>query len=308
MQLITQLKYLDTVPAGLSYAIGNFDGFHLGHQALLESAKKYGPLGVITFEPHPKEFFNPALPPFRLTRARDKRAIAQDLGVDAYIELSFNADFSGMQVQDFHQYVLAPLRPKCLVLGYDFHYGKGRLGNAQNLKQAGFDIQVLAPVLDESQQNYSSSRVRKAIEGGDFHKAAQMLGRYWCISGEVEQGDKVGRTIGFPTANLHLAALLRPPIGIYACWVQIEKENVLRPGAAYYGNRPAVDGKDTRFEVHLLDFNADLYGRQLKVQIVEYIRGDQNFASLEAMSAQIMRDCDKARQILRKSCQVLRKS
>ena len=285
----------------LNYAIGNFDGFHPGHLALIEAAHALGDFGIITLEPHPRQFFKPDLPPFRLMRAADKQDMAQHLGAKVYVKLPFDQALADMTPDEFHQQILAPLAMKTLFFGPDFRYGKMRSGDENSLIAAGFSVRSIAPLLDETQRVYSSSRIRQAINDGDFIAANAMLARPWQVSGVVEEGDKLGRTIGFPTANLRLGGLLRPPIGIYACWVRWTDETGQMHkmmGAAYYGNRPTIDGKDERFEVHLLDFDGNLYGQNLFVEIIARVRGDQNFASLKEMTAQIAIDCAAARLIL----------
>ena len=299
MQILSALPDLSAAPRGASYAIGNFDGFHLGHRALIERVcQEPGPNGLITFEPHPRRLFQPDGPPQRLMSREDKQRQARALGLDVYVELPFTWDFAGLGAEAFHQAVLEPLAPRLLVTGQDFHYGKKRCGSLQTLRAAGYQVDGLAKVGDASGEAYGSSRIRQAIRDADFEQVARLMGAPWTLTSRVEQGDQIGRTIGFPTANLSLGGYLRPPIGIYAARVGLGEDAPSLPAAAYYGFRPSIDGQQERFEVHLLDFEGDLYGQQLRVALIQHLRGDKALDGLEALKAQIAEDCQQARQVL----------
>lgn len=299
MQILSALPDLSAAPRGASYAIGNFDGFHLGHRALIERVcQEPGPNGLITFEPHPRRLFQPDGPPQRLMSREDKQRQARALGLDVYVELPFTWDFAGLGAEAFHQAVLEPLAPRLLVTGQDFHYGKKRCGSLQTLRAAGYQVDGLAKVGDASGEAYGSSRIRQAIRDADFEQVARLMGAPWTLTSRVEQGDQIGRTIGFPTANLSLGGYLRPPIGIYAARVGLGEDAPSLPAAAYYGFRLSIDGQQERFEVHLLDFEGDLYGQQLRVALIQHLRGDKALDGLEALKAQIAEDCQQARQVL----------
>jgi riboflavin kinase/FMN adenylyltransferase len=302
LQILSALPDLSAAPRGASYAIGNFDGFHLGHRALIERVcQEPGPNGLITFEPHPRRLFQPDGPPQRLMSREDKQRQARALGLDVYVELPFTWDFAGLGAEAFHQAVLEPLAPRLLVTGQDFHYGKKRCGSLQTLRAAGYQVDGLAKVGDASGEAYGSSRIRQAIRDADFEQVARLMGAPWTLTSRVEQGDQIGRTIGFPTANLSLGGYLRPPIGIYAARVGLGEDAPSLPAAAYYGFRPSIDGQQERFEVHLLDFEGDLYGQQLRVALIQHLRGDKALDGLEALKAQIAEDCQQARQVLARS-------
>ncbi len=299
MKILTCLADLPQAEPGAAYAIGNFDGFHLGHRALIDRVRQEpGPSGLITFEPHPRRLFAPDGPPQRLMSRADKHRQARALGLDIYVELPFTTEFASLAAEDFHQQVLAPLQPRLLVTGADFRYGKGRGGSLDSLRAAGFAVDGLAKVGDPDGQSYGSSRVRQAIRGADFALVTRLMGAPWTLASLVEHGDQIGRTIGFPTANLTLGGYLRPPVGIYAALVGIGDETPSRPAAAYYGFRPSLDGEQERFEVHLLEFEGDLYDRQLRVALIQHLRGDKKLDGLEALKAQIAQDCSDARTAL----------
>lgn len=299
MKILSSLEALSQALRGATYAIGNFDGFHLGHRALIERVQREpGPSGLITFEPHPRRLFAPDGPPQRLMSREDKQRQARALGLDLYVELPFTWEFAGLEAQEFHQAVLQPLAPRLLVTGQDFHYGNKRSGSLDTLRAAGFEVEGLAKVGDASGLSYGSSRIRQAIRDADFAQVAALMGAPWTLTSQVERGDQIGRTIGFPTANLSLGGYLRPPIGIYAARVGIGEDEPTLPAAAYYGFRPSIDGQHERFEVHLLDFDGDLYDRQLRVALIAHLRGDKALDGLEALKAQIAEDCQQARQVL----------
>jgi riboflavin kinase / FMN adenylyltransferase len=295
---------------GAVVAAGNFDGVHLGHQAVLGEAKALArrldaPFAVLTFEPHPRVVFQPGLPPFRLTPFRAKSRELETLGVDLLFTLHFDLAFAQKTAEEFVAEVLvAGLGIKAVVVGYDFVFGNKRRGTAELLKtegsKHGFDVKVVAPVSVSGGVVYSSTQIREHLVAGRPRDAAALLGRPWEIDGRVDVGDKLGRTIGFPTANIDLADYLRPAPGVYAVRAGIEEggKTEWHDGAANLGWRPTVGGKDLRLEAHLFDFRGDLYGKHLRVAFIERLRPEQRFAGLDALKAQIAADCQKAREIL----------
>jgi riboflavin kinase/FMN adenylyltransferase len=295
---------------GAVVAAGNFDGVHLGHQAVLAEARALAqrlsaPFAVLTFEPHPRAVFQPGLPPFRLTPFRAKSLVLESLAVDLLFTLHFDQAFAQKSAEDFVAEVLvAGLGAKAVVVGYDFVFGHKRRGTPELLKAEGlkhdFAVQVVAPVAGPGGVVYSSTQIREHLVAGRPREAAALLGRPWEIDGRVDVGDKLGRTIGFPTANIALADYLRPAPGVYAVRAGIEDGASVawHDGAANLGWRPTVGGKDLRLETHLFDFSGDLYGKHLRVAFIERLRAEQRFDGLDALKAQIALDCTRARQIL----------
>jgi riboflavin kinase/FMN adenylyltransferase len=295
---------------GAVVAIGNFDGVHLGHQAVIAAAgERARSLGarhaVLTFEPHPRSVFQPGAPPFRLTPFRSKARFIEALGVDVLFALHFDLAFAQKGADAFVEEVLVQgLGAAHVVVGYDFVFGHKRRGTPDRLRELGarhgFGVTVMGPVESAAGAVYSSTRIREHLAAGRPREAAALLGRFWEIEGRVEHGDHLGRTLGFPTANVPLGESLRPATGIYAMRAGIDEGGRTRwhDAAGSLGWRPAVGGKDLRLEAHLLDFDGDLYGRHLRLAFVEYLRSEADFAGLEALKAQIARDCDAARAAL----------
>ena len=291
-------------------AIGNFDGVHLGHQAVIAAAKQAAqaagaPFAVLTFEPHPRSIFQPGAPPFRLTPFRAKSRVLESLGVDLLFTLHFDLEFAQKSAEEFiAEALVAGLGVGHVVVGYDFVFGNRRRGTPELLQtegqRQGFGISVVAPVAGPGGIVYSSTQIREHLGAGRPREAAALLGRPWEIEGRVETGDKLGRTIGFPTANIALADYLRPAAGVYAVRAAVEAGAATRwfDGAANLGWRPTVGGTDLRLEAHLFDFAGDLYGQHLRVAFIERLRAEQRFAGLDALKAQIAADCEKARALL----------
>ena len=262
------------------------------------------PTGIVTFEPHPRSVFRPDDPPFRLTPLRAKAHALEALGVELMVNLHFDAAFAERSAENFVGEILhRGLAARHIVSGYDFVFGHDRLGNAALLEQMGaalgFGVTILAPVAAESGAVFSSTGIRDHLLAGAPRAAAEQLGRHWEIEGRVEHGDQRGRTIGFPTANVALGDYLRPAPGVYAVRAGIE-----RPGGvdwwdavANLGMRPTVAGTDLRLEAHLIDFAGDLYGKHLRVALIDRIRPEQKFSGLDALKAQIARDVETARAI-----------
>lgn len=291
-------------------ALGNFDGVHMGHQAVIREAMRLADEagaahGVMSFEPHPRMVFNPVLPPFRLTPFRTKARHVEALGVNFLIMQHFDRDFAAHTAEEFvDQVLVGGLAVRHVVVGYDYVFGHGRKGNCEVLKamgaSRGFGVTCLPPVLALGGDVYSSTRVRQYLTDSKPREAAKLLGSYWEIEGRVEHGDARGRTIGFPTANLHLGEYLHPATGVYAVRAGIDRggATVWHDGVANFGRRPTFDKTDVLLEVHLLDFEGDLYGRHLRVALIEHIRPESKFDGIDALRAQIAQDAAAAKAIL----------
>lgn len=292
---------------GAVCAIGNFDGVHLGHRALLAQAARIAAsldcqVGLVTFEPHPRTVFRPATPVFRLTPAPVRRQLLAELGCHAVAELVFDRDFAGQSADAFVENLLVgALDASGVVVGHDFAYGKGRTGNAASLS-AAFDrlsrpVSVVAPVLDDGGQVVSSSRIREALMLGDVKLANRLLGYRWRVAAEVVHGDKRGRLLGYPTANMVMAADNQLRHGIYV--VRIRVEGVWRPGIASFGRRPTFDDGASRLETFIFDFAGDIYGQNLEVEFADWIRGEQKFETVADLITQMDADSQIACDILR---------
>ncbi|MDJ0948033.1 MAG: bifunctional riboflavin kinase/FAD synthetase [Alphaproteobacteria bacterium] len=310
MRIFRHYTELPEEARGAVVALGNFDGVHLGHREVIGAAGREAralnaPHGVLTFEPHPRSFFQPATPPFRLTPFRIKARHLEALAVDFLYVLHFDREFSQITAQDFVAKVLVEgLGVRHVVTGYDFVFGQGRGGNAETLAAAavehGFGYTRVAPVEALPGVPYSSTRVRDHLLAGEPDKAAFLLGRDWEIEGRVEPGEQIGRDLGFPTANVRLGEYLHPAFGIYAVKAGLDagEDTVWLDGVANLGQRPTFDGKDILLEVHLFDFKGDLYGRHLRTRLIRWIRPEKRFDGLAALRAQIADDCSVARDLL----------
>jgi len=278
------------------FAIGNFDGVHLGHAALIEAAHALGgETGVLTFEPHPRQFFAPAAEPFRLTLSPMKKRLLSDLGVETIVELPFDAELASLQAEEFIERILiSKLAATDIVVGSDFHFGHKRGGNVETLQKDGrFAVHRIDLV-----GGISSTAIRAALKAGEMEAANEMLGWRWAIEGVVEHGDKRGRELGYPTANIPLGQTLCPAYGIYAVLVRIGGDPVWRPGAASIGIRPMFEVQKPLLEAYLFDFDGDLYDKSLSVRPVKRLRGEMKFDTLEALKDQMAQDCAQARWIL----------
>jgi riboflavin kinase/FMN adenylyltransferase len=302
----------DVPPAlkGAVVAIGNFDGVHKGHQALIAAARaeaktRGAPLAVLAFEPHPQEFFRPRPDSIRLTPLRMKARLLAELGVDALFALPFDADMARMSPEGFVQDVLlGGLGASGVVVGPDFQFGKGRAGKFSTLQEMGtargFSVTCF-DMITTGQVKISSTRIREALKAARPEEAARLLGHWWAVEARVEHGDGRGRTMGFPTANMHLGHCLAPAFGVYAVRVTImDNENPVGryDGVANFGIRPMYQTPVPLMEAHLFDFNGDLYGKHLTVELISYIRPEAKFDGLPALIAQIGRDAAEAREIL----------
>ena len=307
MRVIRHLSDLPKSQRGAALAIGNFDGVHRGHQAVIAAAGKIAdrlgaPHLVITFEPHPRAVFRPADPPFRLTPRRAKLQLFAGLGVDATVMFRFDRGFAAIAADEFVRDVLvAGLGARHVVIGRDFCFGRGRAGTADFLRDqaggAGFAVTAVPPELDAAGQPFSSSRARACLAAGDPAGAAAILGRPFSIGGHVRHGDHRGRLLGFPTANLALGDHLRPRLGVYAVRARTADGKRVA-GVANLGERPTVAGRDVRLEAHLFDFAGDLYGQWLDVALEAFIRPETKFPDLDALKRQIAVDAAAARGAL----------
>lgn len=288
-------------------AIGNMDGVHRGHQFLLAETIKHaesldGVAGAVFFDPHPRRFFRPEDPPFLITTPARRRHLLQSAGAAHVFALTFNRAMASMTPARFVNDVLAgQLGLAGVVTGADFRFGAGRAGDAAALKQlcenAGLAMLIVTPLQDSSQiEKYSSSLVRTAITTGDVALAAKMLGAPWTITGTVAPGQKLGRTLGFPTANLTLGEIIQPRAGVYA--VQVATQDQRYGGVANFGRRPTVGAPAPLLEVHLFDFDGDLYGAPIDVTFIDFIRDERKFDGLDPLKEQIARDSRRAREIL----------
>jgi len=306
MKLIRDYRGLDAPDRGAAVAMGNFDGVHLGHQAVMAlahaAAGELGtPFGVITFEPHPRAFFAPGAPPFRLTTAEARAARMAKLGVEVLYELAFDRALAALEPEAFVQDVLVDgLGVRFVAVGADFRFGRGRSGDVDTLKTlgaaAGFGVAV-APLVCDHVGDYSSTAIREALAAGEPRRAARILGHWHRIQGRVAHGEKRGRELGFPTINLSLDGLHLPRFGVYAVTVDVlgGPHRGRYGGAASIGIRPTFDGEKPNLEVYLLDFAGDLYGAEVSVGLVDFLRPELRFESAEALVAQMARDVDEVR-------------
>ncbi len=297
-------------PRGAVIAIGNFDGVHRGHRAVIAAAKtiaddKGAPLAVLTFEPHPRSVFTPATKPFRLTPFRAKSRLLAEAGVDLLLTRHFDRAFAAIAAEDFVGELLARrLGVSHVAVGPDFTFGRGRAGTSALLQalapRLGFTVSILAPVSDPSGRIYSASAARAHLEAGRPREAAALLGRAWEIEGPVRRGDRRGRDLGFPTANLAIADYLHPLPGVYAVRVGLEENGALRwrDGVGNFGRRPTFGGEDWRFESYIFDFAGDIYGRHARVAVEDFIRPDAKFDGADALIRQMREDERAARAIL----------
>jgi riboflavin kinase/FMN adenylyltransferase len=311
LEILRALDDVEPRHRGSVAAIGNFDGVHLGHRAVIGEAARiagdlHAPLSVVTFEPHPRQYFQAGLEPFRLTTAAGRAARLEDLGVDTLFEIPFGRDFAQLSAEAFiDDVLLGRLGLRHVVIGYDFNFGHRRRGTPDMLVERaahkGFAATKVAAVHESDGAVYSSSRIRQCLMEGDPRGAASLLGAPWEITATVQEGDRRGRTIGFPTANLRLGDLLCPRLGVYAVRAMLtsgEGAGAWMPGVANLGVRPTVNDRGVLLEVHLFDREIDLYGRDLRVRLVDFIRPERKFGGLDELTAQIAADAAQARELL----------
>lgn len=300
------LHGIDDVPAdarGAALAIGNFDGVHRGHQALIAATRTAAgdrKAGAILFEPHPREFFQPDKPHFRLTPLPRKLELLERFGLGLAVVLRFDSALAGLAADAFIARVIVDaLAARHIVVGYDFRFGKARSGDPDALRRAGaahgFGVTVVAQVA-EAGEVFSSNAIRAELAQGDVRGAAHMLGHWWRVNGRVVGGARRGTGLGFPTANITLHAGTALGHGIYAARVHVEGRCF--GGAAYLGTRPVFDDGEPVLEVFLLDFDGDLYGREVGVEFIDFVRADARLPSVEALQQQMAADIAKVRAIL----------
>lgn len=306
MEVVRGLHNIKDTHFGSVITIGNFDGVHRGHQTIIQHLKSRAtelklPCTVMTFDPHPEEFFSRAHYGTRLTPFREKLDLLEQYGVDRIVSVHFDQKFADLTADQFIEDILVKgLGCKHVIIGDDFRFGKGRQGDFKRLqeagKQLGFEVEN-TPTVTLEDERVSSTRIREALQLSKLALAEELLGHPYFISGVVQHGDKRGRTIGFPTANIRLKQQIAPPNGVYAVKILgLEQEY---NGVANIGQRPTVDGSKYLLEVYIFDFDRDIYRKKLKFHLVEFIRPEQKFDGLEALKTQIRIDCETAKNILK---------
>jgi riboflavin kinase/FMN adenylyltransferase len=306
MQILRSIPELSQLRGPLFLAIGVFDGVHLGHQAVISTSAEHaraanGTPVVVTFNPHPEKILRPEAAPHLLTATPHKTALIRDFGVDHLLIITFDKQFAATEPEDFAKQLVKhskPLREVCV--GHEWSFGKNRRGNLELLKKLGaqFDFNVVGiPQVKVNGELVSSTTIRRAVEAGDLKKAAEMLGREYTILGTVVRGDDLGKKIGFPTANLSAHNEQLPPNGVY--FAQAKLDDVVCPGVVNLGYRPTVSSSKTErvLEIHLLDFDRDIYGKDLEVRFIRYLRPEKKFENIDALVHQIERDVQCAREL-----------
>ena len=289
---------------GYSVALGNFDGVHAGHRAVIDAARLDGiPLGVATFEPPPRAFFRPNDPPFRIYRPARRSARLIELGAAGVFELPFNGEMASMTDEEFCRRVLHEgLGIRHVAVGFDYRFGRGRMGDAARLsslgRSLGFDVTIVDKVETPEAAKASSTGIREALIAGDPQRASDMLGHPWIADGTVERGQRRGHTFGFPTANIHLGELIHPRHGVYAVRLRINREGDWLPGVANFGRTPTTGIRDPLLETFIFDFDRDIYGCFVEVELHHYLRPELHFPSLDAMIEQMGKDAERGRELL----------
>ena len=316
MRIFRSYLQLPDSARGAVVVLGNFDGLHRGHQEVIGRGRALAaaaglPLAVLTFEPHPRSVFRPDGAPFRLTPFRIKERQLEAFGVDILVVAHFDEAFLHRDAGNFVSEILVGgLAARHIVAGADFHFGHRRGGSMEFLAHEGakhgFRVEAVGLVPDHTGAVLSSTRIRTALVEGRPRDAAFVLGRAWEIEGRVEPGARLGRDLGFPTANLHLGEYLRPRLGAYAVRAGIDtgRATVWHDGVANFGRRPTVNGEDERLEAHLFDCAEDLYGRHLRVQLIEFLRPEHRFESLDALKTQIGMDVLAAKAALKEPSRI----
>lgn len=292
---------------GAVFALGNFDGLHAGHRAVIERArvearKLSAPLGVATFEPSPRRHFQPDAPPFRiLTPVRRDEALTA-MGVDVCALIAFDKEMAAMTDREFASEILVrQLGARAVCVGFDFRFGRDRIGDAASLQtlgaELGFGVHVI-PEVASAGEKVSSSGIRERIAAGDMAGARDLLGDWWTFDGIVEHGEKRGRELGFPTANLHMGEIVHPADGVYALWARLDAESMWRPAVASFGRTPMTGLRDPLLEIVIFDWSGDLYGTRLHAAFAKRLRPQGMFPDLAAMVAQMHADAAEARAVL----------
>lgn len=307
MRIIRDYHFVEPQDRGATVAVGNFDGVHQGHQSVIDmarAARPDAPLGVLTFEPHPRQFFAPHAPAFRLMSREARASRLEKLGVEKLYELNFNAALSGLSPHDFAKIVIADgLGLQHVIVGADFCFGKDRAGTVQDLQQfgaeMGFDV-TIAPLIAQSEKTISSTAIRQALSDARPADAAAMLGHWHRIEGPVIGGEQRGRELGYPTANMSIDGLHPPAFGVYAVLVDVldGPHTGQYHGVASMGVRPMFGENKPNLETFIFDFTGDLYGTHLSIGLVAHLRGEEKFDGLDALITQMDADSLQARSIL----------
>ncbi len=306
LKIVHGWKGLAEADRGAAVALGNFDGVHLGHREVIagavEAGKRLGaPVGVISFDPHPRRLFHPDEPAFRLMTTDQQARVLEAMGVDRFYVLPFDFEMANFSDRDFALKVLHEgLGVRHVAVGFDISFGKGRAGSPALMTaygdEMGFSVSV-AEAVGEGAEKYSSTGVREALREGRPQDAAAILGQPFAIEGVVRRGQQLGRTLGFPTANVFMIDYVVPKLGVYATRTRLPDGRVV-PGVANIGNNPTTGEVETRLEVWLFDFDEDLYGQVIETQLIAFLRPEEKFGSIDAMVEQIRMDEQRARSIL----------
>ncbi|PJB72006.1 MAG: bifunctional riboflavin kinase/FMN adenylyltransferase [Alphaproteobacteria bacterium CG_4_9_14_3_um_filter_47_13] len=284
--------------------IGNFDGVHRGHRRLIEDAKKIAQkqgkkLAILTFEPHPRKLFRPDDPPFLITPGAIKKRQLVQCGIDTLFSLVFDWDFASQSAENFIRHILKEgLQPAHIVVGFDFAFGQLRKGTPQMIRDSGLEVTIREQIADEDGSKFGSSAIRAALRHGDIDRANHLLGWEWEMEGLIVKGNRRGRELGYPTANVNLGDTIHPAYGVYASMVNIEGETRWRQAATNIGIRPMFEVPIGQIEAHILDFDRDIYGKTLRIKPVKRLRGEAKFNSLEELITQIKQDCITVRNLL----------
>ena len=300
-------NYKKVIEPGGVFALGNFDGVHLGHKEIIgiakeTSIKNSSYAGVIVFEPHPRKFFSKNSENFYLSDLKTKEFLLNRLGIECFVVLNFDKKMAERSPEEFiNDIIIETIKPSVIIVGYDFRFGKNRAGDIEDLKRICSQNNIIVKIVEEQKKDetvLSSSNVRDLLKAGDFKAAEKMLGHEWLIKGTVVSGDKRGREIGFPTANLEVNDLLQINFGVYAVKVVIDGTSY--NGISNYGIRPTFDSERLLLETHLFDFSKDIYGKDIVVSFIEFIRKEKKFDGIDLLKEQIALDSKKAIKILDK--------
>lgn len=307
LKIVHGWKDLPPEAKGAAAALGNFDGVHRGHQQVIAEAAKAAqalkvPLGVITFDPHPRRLFRPSEPAFRLMTIDQQARVLAGMGVDILYLLPFDFQMASFSDQEFVEQVLVEgLGVRHVAAGFDISFGKGRTGSPEAMRtygqEKGFGVSIAAPVAGQDGDKFSSTNVRDALRDGHPEAAARILGRPFAIEGVVRRGQQLGRQLGFPTANVEIVDYVVPKLGVYATRTRLP-DGREAPGVANLGNNPTTGTVETRLETWLFDFDEDLYGQVIETQLIAFLRPEQKFDSIDLMVEQIRRDEAQARAIV----------
>ncbi len=313
MKLLTSLRGLPEEVLGAVLVLGNFDGVHRGHRAMIDEAGRIArrlgkPLALMTFEPHPRKLFRPDDPPFRLTQPPLKRRRLEEAGIEWLIELEFDWDFASQKPDEFIDHCLVKgVQPSHIVVGYDFRFAQLRSGTPVALREAGYDVTIFERFEDDEGRVVSCTDIRQALQEAEIERANELLGWQWEMVGEIVRGDQRGRTLGYPTANVPLGDVIHPAYGVYAAWVCVEDgeygskpEDELRwhPSATNIGIRPMFEIPVGQVESFIFDFNQDIYGKTLRIRPVRRLRGEAKFDNIDQLIDQMGRDTAQARELL----------